>query len=146
MSWLSSCWTEKSATSLMEGGKPLNGWQHVLDEIMACRLLWLGCKSYKCSVLHAMLMCTVVVSTERILNQARGASVPLYILAWTRGALSRHWTVSLYTKSESLYTSWCWPCGGPLQVTRCLAAAVSCRSVIAINFSWYDEYVIYCIL
>lgn len=63
------------------GEMSLNGWEHVLDEIWARGLQWLACKPYKCSVLHVMLMCTVFLLTERILNQARGASVPLHILA-----------------------------------------------------------------
>lgn len=80
----------------------------------AWRLLRVGHKSYRCNGLHVMLMCTVF--TARILHEAWGASVPLYILAWAWGALSRHRIVGLYKKSESLDTSWRWPCGGPLQV------------------------------
>lgn len=91
----------------------------------ACRLICLGCNAYKRNALHAMLVCTVFLFTERILNQARGASVPLHVLAWAWGALSRHRAVGFYKKSESLYASWRWPCGGPLQVTWLLKTAVT---------------------
>lgn len=63
------------------GEMSLKGREHVLDEIRACRLPCLECKPYESSVLHVKLMCAVFLLTERILNQARGASVPLYILA-----------------------------------------------------------------
>lgn len=124
MSWLSLHETEETVTSITEGN--VSEWMGArLGRWRPCRLIWLGCNSYKCSALQAMLIHTMFLFIEGILNQARGASVPLHILAWAWGALSRNWAVGFYKKSESLYASWRWPCGGPLQVTWLFKTAVT---------------------
>lgn len=63
--------------------------------------------------------CLCASPTERLLDQTRGASVPLHVLAWARRAVSRHRSAGLHTASESLHAPWRRPCGGPLQVARC---------------------------
>lgn len=111
MSCLSSRWTG-GICQVCHRGKSI--W------VIAAYLGWnkrgwrFGCQSRKCNYLHGIR--TVLLLTERILDQARGASVPLHLLAWARGALSRHRTAGLYTESESLDASRCRPCGGSLQV------------------------------
>lgn len=116
MSWLSLHGTEETVTSITEGN--VSEWMGAhLGRRRAYRLICLGCTSYKCNALHETLIHTMFLFLEGILNQARGASVPLHILAWAWGALSRNRAVGFYKKSESLYASWRWPCGGPLQVT-----------------------------
>lgn len=111
MSCLSSRWT-RGICQVCHRGKSV--W------VIVARLGWkkrgrrFGCQSRKCNYLHGMH--AVLLLTERILDQARGASVPLHLLAWARGALSRHRTAGLYTESESLDASRRRSCGGSLQV------------------------------
>lgn len=130
--------TQKSVTSIMEGEHP---W-------IDAKTSWTrkkGPEGNNCQAAshkNVTLICTVYcLLTERILNQARGPSVPLHILAWAWGALSRHWTVVLYTESEGLYTSWCRPCGGPLQVTGSSPTAVTFTDITTTNQQTNSKYV-----
>lgn len=64
--------------------------------------------------LSNVFLCAV---TAGLLHQARGAPVPLHVLARARGSLPRHRPAGLHQESEGLHPSGRRPCGGPLQVT-----------------------------
>lgn len=63
--------------------------------------------------------------TERILHQARGAAVPLHVVARARRSLPRHRTAGLHPEGQSLDAPGRRTCGGPLQVRSCSTTAHS---------------------